>query len=329
MVGCGIVGTTRALSENRTKTLITRPLPPADKARLVPTSFPLTSPLTSPLCTLHSVLKSPSLRGFVTTKWQLCERTFTWMQFPCEGTIISQSCTYRYRKASQARNNDEDRGLWMVGCGIVGTTRALSENRTKTLITRPLPPADKARLVPTSFPLTSPLTSPLCTLHSVLKSPSLRGFVTTKWQLCERTFTWMQFPCEGTIISQSCTYRYRKASQARNNDEDRGLWMVGCGIVGTTRALSENRTKTLITRPLPPADKARLVPTSFPLPSHLSPLTSNLSLLPSHLFPLPSHLSPLPTHLSPLTSHLSPIYSPLCTNIPPFQEKVYFSRGKK
>ena len=113
----------------------------------------------------------------------------------------------------------------------------------ETPITRPLPPADKARLVPTSFPLTSPLTSPLCTLHSVLKSPSLRGFVTTKWQLCERTFTWMQFPFEGTIISQSCTYRYRKASQARNNDEDRGLWMVGCGIVGTTRALSENRKK--------------------------------------------------------------------------------------
>ena len=143
---------------------------------------------------------SPSLRGFVTTEWQLCERTFTWMQFPCEGTILSQSCTYRYRKASQARNNDEDRGLWMVGCGIVGTTRALSENRKKTLITRPLPPADKARLVPTSIPLPSPL-SPLCTLHSVLKSPSLRGFVTTKWQLCERTFTWMQFPCEGTILS--------------------------------------------------------------------------------------------------------------------------------
>ena len=124
-----------------------------------------------------------------------------------EGTIISQSCTCRCRKASQARNNDEDRGLWMVGCGIVGTTLALFGNRAKTLITRPLPPADKARLVPTSIPLTSPLTSPLCTLHSVLKSPSLRGFVTTKWQLCERTFTWMQFPCEDTIISQSCTYR--------------------------------------------------------------------------------------------------------------------------
>ncbi len=241
----------------------------------------------------------------------------------------------RYRKASQARNNDEDRGLWMVGCGIVGTTRALSENRKKTLITRPLPPADKARLVPTSFPLTSPLTSPLCTLHSVLKSPSLRGFVTTKWRLCERTFIWMQFPCEGTIISQSCTYRYRKASQARNNDdryrkasqarnndEDRGLWMVGCGIVGTTRALSGNRKKTLITRPLPPADKARLVPTSIPLTSpllsHLSPLTSHLSPLTSHFFPLTSHffpltssLSPLPSHLSLLPSHLSPLPSSL------------------
>ena len=229
----------------------------------------------------------------------------------------------------------------MANDGIVGTTRALSGNRVKTLITRPLPPADKARLVPTSIPLTSPLTSPLCTLHSVLKSPSLRGFVTTKWQLCERTFTWMQFHCEDTIISQSCTCRCRKASQARNNDEDRGLWMVGCGIVGTTRALSENHAKTPITRPLPPADKARLVPTSFPLPSpispltsHLSPLTSSLSPLPSHLFPLPSHLSLLPSHLSPLpshlsplpshpfpltshlfplTSHLSPLYSPLCT----------------
>ena len=219
----------------------------------------------------------------------------------------------------------------MANDGIVGTTRALSGNRAKTPITRPLPPADKARLVPTSFPLTSPLTSPLCTLHSVLKSPSLRGFVTTKWQLCERTFTWMQFPCEDTILSQSCTYRYRKASQARNNDEDRGLWMVGCGIVGTTRALSENRAKTLITRPLPPADKARLVPTSFPLPSPLSPLTSSLSPLTSSLSPLTPSLSPLPTHLSPLTSHLPPytLHSVLCTNIPPFQEKVYFSRGKK
>ena len=141
---------------------------------------------------------------------------------------------------------------------------------------------------------------------------------------------------EDTIISQSCTCRCRKASQARNNDEDRGLWMVGCGIVGTTRALSGNRAKTLITRPLPPADKARLVPTSFPLPSplsplpsHLSPLTSSLSPLTSHLFPLTSHPFPLTSPHSPLTSPPYTLHSVLCTNIPPFQEKVYFSRGKK
>ena len=195
-----------------------------------------------------------------------------------EGTILSQSCTCRCRKASQARNNDEDRGLWMVGCGIVGTTRALSENRKKTLITRSLPPADKARLVPTSIPLTSSLTSPLCTLHSVLKSPSLRGFVTTKWQLCERTFTWMQFPCEDTILSQSCTYRYRKASQARNNDEDRGLWMVGCGICRDNACVVRKPREN--TNYQTSAASGQGTPCPYIIPPPLSPL-------PSHLFPLP------------------------------------------
>ena len=140
---------------------------------------------------------------------------------------------------------------------------------------------------------------------------------------------------EGTILSQSCTCRCRKASQARNNDEDRGLWMVGCGIVGTTRALSENRKKTLITRPLPPADKARLVPTSFPIPSPISPLTSHffpltpsLSPLPTHLSPLTSSLSPLPSHLFPLTSSLSPLTShlfPLTSHLSPLPSHLFFA----
>ena len=157
---------------------------------------------------------------------------------------------------------------------------------------------------------------------------------------------------EGTILSQSCTCRCRKASQARNNDEDRGLWMVGCGIVGTTRALSENRKKhqlpdlcrqrtrhALSLHHSPshlPSHLSPLTSSLSPLPYHLSPLTSSLSPLPSHLFPLTSSLSPLTSSLSPLTSHLFPLTSPpytlhsvLCTNIPPFQEKVYFSRGKK
>ena len=128
---------------------------------------------------------------------------------------------------------------------------------------------------------------------------------------------------EDTILSQSCTYRCRKASQARNNDEDRGLWMVGCGIVGTTRALSENRKKhqlpdlcrqrtrhALSLHHSPshlPSHLSPLTSSLSPLPYHLSPLTSHLSPLPSHLFPLTSSLSPLPSHLSPLTSSLSPL----------------------
>ena len=137
---------------------------------------------------------------------------------------------------------------------------------------------------------------------------------------------------EDTIISQSCTYRYRKASQARNNDEDRGLWMVGCGlwncrdnacVVRKPRENTNYQTSAASGQgtPCPYIIPTHLTSHLSPLPSHLFPLTPSLSPLPSHPFPLTSPHSPLPTHLFPL---------PLCTlySILKSGKSVFFERQK-